>query len=158
VKKGSRNSKEGIEIDRRQLLQGSLAVAGFAGFCCTTPEIPAGSFSFEGGMLVISLRKAPVLAKPGGSAKVIDLDRQVNLIVVHHEKNRFAALDRSCTHGGAQVVYNPHRRTVQCTSWGHSEFGLEGAVLGGSAKEPLCAYPARCQGERLEIVLSADQR
>jgi Rieske Fe-S protein len=130
-------------------------MAGFAGLCCTTPELPAADFTVQGTSLVIDLKRASILAKPGGAVKVIDLQRNLNLIVAHPDSSRFAVLDRSCTHGGAQVVYNRHNRTVQCTSWGHSEFALDGAVLGGSAREPLRAYPVRRRGDLLEIDLGA---
>jgi len=130
-------------------------MAGLPPLCCTTPEIPPASFTVQGAVLIIDLQQAPDLRKPGGAVRVVDLERKVNLIVVHPAKNRFAVLDRSCTHGGAPVVYNRHNQTVQCVSWGHSEFALDGALLGGSAKRPLRAYEIRRAGNRLEIVLEA---
>ena len=142
-------------MNRRQLIQSSLAMAGLPPLCCTTPEIPPASFTIQGAVLTIDLNKAPDLRKSGAAVRVVDLERKVNLIVVHPTKNRFAALDRSCTHGGNQVVYNGHNQTVQCTSWGHSEFALDGTVLGGSAKRPVRAYEIRRTGDRLEIVLEA---
>jgi len=142
-------------MNRRQLIRSSLAMAGLPPLCCTTPEIPPASFTIQGAVLTIDLQRAPELRKPGAAVRVVDLERKVNLIVVHSARNRFAALDRSCTHGGAQVVYNGHNQTVQCTSWGHSEFALDGAVLGGSAKRPVRAYEIRRAGDRLEIVLEA---
>jgi Rieske Fe-S protein len=138
-------------MNRRRLLQGFVA-----GLCCTSEELPQAAWSVEGARLLIDLGRAPALRKPGGAVKVIDLNRRLNLIVVHPQKNRFAALDRSCTHGGAQVAYNRHHGTVQCTSWGHSEFALDGAVLGGSAKRALRAYNVRRAGNRLEIMLEPD--
>ncbi len=130
-------------------------MAGLPPLCCTTPEIPPASFTIQGAVLTIDLNKAPELRKSGAAVRVVDLERKVNLIVVHPARNRFAALDRSCTHGGGQVVYNGYNRTVQCTSWGHSEFALDGTVLGGSAKRPVRAYEIRRAGDRLEIVLEA---
>ena len=130
-------------------------MAGLPPLCCTTPEIPPASFTIQGAVLTIDLQRAPELRKSGGAVRVVDLERKVNLIVVHPARNRFAALDRSCTHGGAQVVYNGRNQTVQCTSWGHSEFALDGTVLGGSAKRPVRAYEIRRAGDRLEIVLEA---
>jgi Rieske Fe-S protein len=142
-------------MNRRQLIRSSLAMAGLPGLCCTTQELPPASFTIQGGSVIIDLKQASALLKPGAAVKVIELERKLNLIVVHPEKNRFAALERSCTHGGAQVVYNRRRRTVQCTSWGHSEFALDGAVLGGSAKRALRAYEVRRAGDQLEIILEA---
>ncbi len=142
-------------LNRRELMRRSLALAGVPVVCCTTPDIPAESVSFRAGSLIIDLRRAPALQKPGAAVRVVDQERGINLIVVHARKKRFAALERSCTHGGAQVAYNRINDTVQCSSWGHSEFDLDGAVLGGSARKPLRAYVARMTGRTLEIVLEA---
>ena len=140
-------------MDRRQVIGKALAMAGLPGLCCTTEELPASSFTVKGGSILIDLKRSPALSKPGSAVRVVDLDRNINLIVVHPEKNRFAALDRSCTHGGAQVAYNRRNRTVHCSSWGQSEFALNGDVLGGSAKKPLRNYAARRSGGTLEILL-----
>ncbi len=142
-------------LNRRELMQRSLALAGIPAVCCTTAEIPAASLSFRDDLLIIDLRRAPQLAKAGAAVKVIDQKRGVNLIVVHGRKGELAALERSCTHGGAQVAYNRINDTVQCSSWGHSEFDLSGAVLGGSARKPLRAYAVRRAGRTLEIALEA---
>jgi Rieske Fe-S protein len=130
-------------------------MAGAKELCCTTPEAPAGSFRIEGGEVLLEMKKVPSLGRKGGAVKVVDIDREVNIIVVQPERGRFAALERSCTHGGAQVVYNGVNRTVQCTSWGHSEFALDGRVLGGSARKPLAAHEVRREGGLLRISLGA---
>ena len=126
------------------------------GLCCVTEEAPPASFTIENNTIRIDLRKAPVLAKTGGAVRVVDVDREINLIVVHPETGRFAALHRSCTHGGAQVAYSKPNKTVICTSWGHSEFALDGTVLGGSAKRNLPAYPVRVDGDTLTITLPGE--
>lgn len=142
-------------IDRRRILGSALAMVGLPGPCCSTEPLPTTAYSFSGSTLVIDLKLVPTLARPGGAAKLVDLDRELNLIVVRSGKRRFIALDRACTHGGAPVVYNRRNDTVQCISWGHSEFSLDGKVLGGSAKKPLRSYPVRRTGDRLEIRLEA---
>jgi Rieske Fe-S protein len=129
----------------------SLALAGVPVLCCSTEEVPAGSFRIEGPLLTLDLAAAPPLKRPGSAARIVDLARGVNLIVVRDRKSRYAALERSCTHGGAQVAYNGKNETVQCTSWGHSEFALDGTVLGGSARRPLRAYKTELAGGKLII-------
>ena len=141
-------------MSRRDLMGSSLAMAGLPGLCCTSEEASPASFAMTGATLTIDLLLARPLAKPGGAIKVVDRSRNLNLIVVQSEKGTFDALERSCTHAGAQVVYNRRNKTVQCTSWGHSEFSLNGAVLGGSAKRPLRTYPAERVGNLLRIDLS----
>ena len=140
-------------MNRRELLQSSFAMTGATALCCTTPDIPPGAITIQDQSLIVNLEQAPALNKPGAAAKLVDVERSINLIIVQPEKDRFAALDRSCTHGGAQVSYNRHRSTVQCTNWGHSEFALDGEVLGGSARQPLRTYRVRREGNRLEILL-----
>jgi Rieske Fe-S protein len=129
-------------------------MAAVPGLCCTTEEAPGGSYTFAEDSLIIDLSQAEALARPGGAVRIVDVGREVNLIVVHASRGSFAALDRSCTHGGAQVVYNRHNKTVQCTSWGHSEFALDGTVRGGSARKPLRSYPVAREGSQLRIDLS----
>jgi Rieske Fe-S protein len=133
----------------------ATSMAGGHAACCTTPEAPSASFRIEEGFILLDIGKVPSLGRKGGAAKVVDIDRGVNLIVVEPEKGRFAALERSCTHGGAQVVYNGLNRTVQCTSWGHAEFALDGRVLGGSAKKPLPTHEVKLEGKLLRISVEA---
>jgi nitrite reductase/ring-hydroxylating ferredoxin subunit len=135
-------------LDRRDLLRRGLFAAGFAPLCCVTPEAPAGSFSFDGRRLLLD---RALLRKPGAAIAVVDAARNLNLIVIHATRNRFAALDRSCTHGGAQCAYNNRSHTVQCTSLNHAEFTLEGVLLHGRTHGNLRTYPIRPAGPHLVI-------
>lgn len=130
-----------------------LATLGVDRPCCVTEELPAAAWRFENGRIRIHLPKAGRVARRDGAFQLVDAGRDINLIVVHSRDGRFAALARSCTHGGAQVVFNPDNQTVQCTSWGHSEFSLDGLVLGGSAKRQLPVYEVQRRGDWLEITL-----
>jgi nitrite reductase/ring-hydroxylating ferredoxin subunit len=141
-------------MSRRDLMGSGFAIAGLPGLCCTSEEAPPESLTFEGSILSLDLSAAPALAKRGSAVRIVDTSRNVNLIVVHSRAGTFAALERSCTHGGAQVTWNRRNETVQCTSWGHSEFALDGTVLGGSAKKPLRTYPVSRHGKRLRINLA----
>jgi nitrite reductase/ring-hydroxylating ferredoxin subunit len=142
-------------LDRRQLLRGSLFAAGFGPLCCTSPEIPAACLSFESSRLAIDLTKTDLLKTAGSAAAVVSAERKLNLIVAHAGRNRFVALDRSCTHGGAQCTFNARRQTVQCTSLNHAEYDLQGTLLHGRTHGNLRAYAARREGSRLVITLAA---
>jgi len=144
---------EPSEISRRDVLRGSLGLAGVAPLCCTTPVVPPGSVRFEGLTLVVDLGTAPELRRVGSAAAVVDAARDVNILVACAEEGRYVALDRSCTHGGAQCAYNHRRRTLQCTSLNHAEFALDGTLLHGRTHGSLRSYPTRVAGARLEIVL-----
>lgn len=140
-------------IGRRDLLRGSLWAAGLGPLCCVTPSAPEGSFRLEAGRLVIDLRKAALLRDAGSAAAIVDVARGLNLIVIHAGRGRFAALNRSCTHGGAQCAYNRKRKTIQCTSLNHAEYDLEGRLLHGRTHGDIRRYPVRREGARLVIGL-----
>jgi nitrite reductase/ring-hydroxylating ferredoxin subunit len=141
------------DVSRRDVLLQSLALAGLPPPCCTTPTVPAGSFHFEAVTLVVDLEAAPELRRVGSAAAIVDAAREVNLLVACTERRRYVALDRSCTHGGAQCAYNHRRRTLQCTSLNHAEYALDGALLHGRSHGNLRTYETRCAGSRLEIRL-----
>jgi nitrite reductase/ring-hydroxylating ferredoxin subunit len=138
-------------MERRRFLQGSLAMAGVVPLCCSTPSISAGSVRFERDRMIVDLRKAPGLSRVGSAVAVVDSARGINLIIARTGKHEFAALDRSCTHGGAQCTYNHKRRTVQCTSLNHAEYDLKGTLLHGRTHGNLRAYDVRRNGAILEI-------
>lgn len=144
---------EASEVSRRDVLRGSLGLAGLAPLCCTTPEAPRGSFRFEGLTLVVDLAAVAGLRRVGSAAAVVDVARDVNILVACTGERRYVALDRSCTHGGAQCAYNHRRRTLQCTSLNHAEYGLDGTLLHGRTHGNLRSYPTSLAGARLEVVL-----
>lgn len=148
--------READGLNRRDLIRSSLVLAGVPWMCCDTEDIPAAGIRYDGPIIMIDLKLAPGLRRPGSAAKIVDPSRKLNLIVVHAEKNRFAALNRSCTHGSAPVALNRRHKTVQCTCWGHSEYGLDGTVLAGPAKRPLQTYEVRRAGDRIEILLKGE--
>ncbi len=141
------------ETDRRDFLFGAFAVAGIEPFCCTTTALPPDSFQVEGGQIAVDLTRAPGLRKAGAAFSIVDPGRQVNLILIHAERGRYVAMDRSCTHGGAQCTYNTRRRTVRCTSLNHAEYDLKGVLLHGRTHGNLRTYPVRTSGSTLVIAL-----
>jgi nitrite reductase/ring-hydroxylating ferredoxin subunit len=138
---------------RRELIQGSLMLAGIPPFCCVTPEVPRDSVGGDDATLVIDLNKAPVLGPAGSAGAVVDTSRKLNIIVVHTGRRNFIALDRFCTHGGAPCTYNHRRRSVQCTSLNHAEYDLNGTLLHGRTHGNLRAFRVHVAGARLEISL-----
>jgi Rieske Fe-S protein len=138
---------------RASLLAGfpATVLAGTPSLCCSTPDLPSAAVTRENARLTIDLRQAPELRRKAGFAKFVS--NELNLIVVHPDKHTFVALGGKCTHGGGMMSYNPSRRTVQCTCWGHSEFSLSGDILGGPAKRPLARYTVEQDGNELRIQL-----
>jgi len=138
-------------LSRRELIQGTLMFAGVPPLCCHTPEVPPESVAWEGGTLVLDLARAAELRPVGAARAVVDAARKLNIIVAHPAKKRFVALDRSCTHGGAQCTYNQERKTVQCTSLNHAEYDLNGTLLHGRTHGNLRTYTVELAGTRLRI-------
>ncbi len=142
-------------LSRREVLWQSLGLAGLPPLCCMTPEVPPGDVRFEGTLLVVDLERARALRRVGSARAIVDAARGVNIIVACTGKGRYAALDRTCTHGGAMCAYNHDRRTLRCTSVNHAEYDLRGTLLHGRTHGNLRAYETRCRGSRLEIALEA---
>lgn len=141
------------EIHRRDFLMSALAVAGIPPLCCTTEELPSVSVEFGNGKIIVDLARTPELRRTGAAFRIVDGERKVNLILIHAGRGEYAAMDRSCTHGGAQCTYNPKHRTVQCTSLNHAEYDLEGRLLHGRTHGNLRSYPTQLSGSKLEITL-----
>ena len=112
-----------------------------------------GSWVIEGGILRVNLEREQGLRKMGEARTATDLDRKVNILVVQFEKDRWAAVDRTCTHGGAMCAYQKRSKTLRCTSLNHAEFTLEGKLLHGRTHGDLRSYTVRERAGRLEIEL-----
>jgi nitrite reductase/ring-hydroxylating ferredoxin subunit len=146
---------EKTQFSRRDVIGGALALAAVPPPCCVTPRAEVGCFRLEGQRLILDLRRAPELRPPGGSLAIFDKAHQLNLLVAHVGKGRYAALDRTCTHGGAMCAYDRKRRTLRCTSLNHAEYDLNGTLLHGRTHGNLRSYPARRRANALEIDLKA---
>jgi len=141
------------EIGRRNLLQAVTAMAGAPPWCCKTPSLPAASLSFVPGKVIVNLALVPDLRRPGVAFSVVDETRKINLVLIHAERGRYVAIDRTCTHGGAQCTYNPKRQTLQCTSLNHAEYDLQGALLHGRKHGNLRTYKTGKSGATIVISL-----
>ncbi len=142
-----------IGIERRDLLRGALAAAGVAPLCCTTPALSDESVTFADGRITVNLARVPELRRTGAAFSIVDQSRGINIILIHARRGGYVAMDRSCTHGGAQCTYNPKRRTVQCTSLNHAEYDLHGTLLHGRTHGNLRTYATEALGSTLVIEL-----
>jgi nitrite reductase/ring-hydroxylating ferredoxin subunit len=140
-------------VDRRTFLRSSVLFGGVVPLCCTTPAAPPESVSFEGATLILDLKRIPDLRAVGSACAVVDAGRKVNIIVARSDARHYVALDRSCTHGGAQCTYVHRRRRLRCTSLNHAEYELDGTLLHGRTHGNLRAYTVRLDGARLRIAL-----
>ncbi len=140
-------------LSRRELLLGSAAFWEIFPQCCYTPVLRDEALDLDAHSLSIDLQKAVELQQTGSAAAVVSRERNLNIIVVRAGRHQFVALDRSCTHGGAQCAYDRKRRTLRCTSFNHAEFDLKGTLLHGRTHGNLRSYTVRLKGSILQVQL-----
>ena len=152
------------QFTRRQMLrETALATGGLctcqvlAAFaapsdCCNTPDLEPESYSIKDDQIVINLNKAASLL-PGHAVFLSFPDREIELIIVRPDPDSFVALSRFCTHGKQVVSYNAQRGLLQCNSYNHSLFELDGAVFKGPSESPLASYPTQLAENHLTVSL-----
>ena len=139
------------ELPRRHFLQGAFAVTAIRPFCCVTETLPPESVAFSPAKVVVDLKRAPGLRHVGAAFTVVEDTRKLNIILIHATSGRYVAMDRTCTHGGAQCTYNRKRHTLQCTSLNHAEYDLAGMLLHGRTHGNLRTYETKRTGTIIEI-------
>ena len=151
-------------MNRRKMLKSSLLLTGgicicqnalgmdnLTSTCCFTPDIEPESLTKGEQSFIIDLKKAPSLAKKGNAVYVDNHEKGIRTIVVRVKKNNFLAFSRHCTHGNQALSYIPERKLLQCNSYNHSLFDLDGSVWKGPAPDPIKVYPVKYDKNRLEI-------
>ncbi|MBN1482270.1 hypothetical protein EH223_08685 [candidate division KSB1 bacterium] len=119
---------------------GVLKVLAQESDCCNTPDLEPESYTIQKDRIVVDIQKAPCLAEPGHAAFISAPDKDIDIILVRPDAETFVALSRFCTHGRQVLSYNPDRRLLQCNSYNHSLFELDGQVFKGPAEKPLISY------------------
>jgi Rieske Fe-S protein len=109
----------------------------------------------EGRVLQVSLTAVPKLGRDGASVKVYGAQLPEALSMVRLGQQQYAVTSLCCTHGGAELEYDPEDRRLRCVSFGGSEFELDGTLAEGPADRSLKHYPARVDGDVLVIQLGA---
>jgi nitrite reductase/ring-hydroxylating ferredoxin subunit len=153
-------------MDRREMLQKSAVLVGSmclcrsvsaddppGSTCCFTPEIEPECLTFLENSLVIDLEKTATLQRNGQAVYVDYQEKDLKMIVVRVKKNRYYALSRLCTHGGQALSYVPERKVLQCNSYNHSIFNLDGTVWKGPAPNAIRSFELIAGNSRLEIFI-----
>jgi Rieske Fe-S protein len=68
-----------------------------------------------------------------------------------HMSREYLAFSDKCDHGGRELNYLVDQSKLQCSSFGHSEYDLDGKVLKGPAKNALPVFKAQRQGQLLKF-------
>ena len=153
-------------MDRREMLQKSVMLAGsiclcrsagaddpHESTCCITPEIEKECLTLKENSLIIDLDKTSTLQKKGQAVYVDYLEKDVKMIIVREKKNGYYALSRLCTHGGQALSYVSERKVLQCNSYNHSIFKLDGTVWKGPAPADIRSYEIISGNNSLEILI-----
>ena len=152
-------------MDRREMLQKSAILVGAicmcrsisaddppGSTCCITPEIEQECLTFKENSLVIDLMKTKTLQKKGQAVYVDYPEKDIKMIVVREKRNSYYALSRLCTHGGQALSYVPERNKLQCNSFNHSVFNLDGTVWKGPAPTDIRSFDVIPDNNTLEIL------
>jgi nitrite reductase/ring-hydroxylating ferredoxin subunit len=153
-------------MDRREMLQKSVLLAGSVclcrtapadevteSTCCITPVIEQECLSFTGDSVIVDLEKTSLLHKPGQAVYVDYPEKDVKMILVREKRNRYHALSRLCTHGGQALSYVPERKLLQCNSYNHSIFTLDGSLWKGPAPTGIRKFEVIGGNNSLEILI-----
>ena len=151
-------------MNRREMLQKSAILVGsicicktihaddpLVSTCCITPEIEQQCLTFKENSLVIDLEQTATLQRNGQAVYVDYPEKYLKMIVIRENKNKYYALSRLCTHGGQALSYVQERRKLQCNSFNHSIFNLDGTVWKGPAPTDIRAFEVITGNNKLEI-------
>jgi nitrite reductase/ring-hydroxylating ferredoxin subunit len=120
------------------------------------PEAPDGSFEKNGNQVVLKLDKIPELKNAGGNIKFSiprSPDKPLKLLVARMGDGRYLAVQNRCTHGKRELEYILEKDMIECVSFSHSKYNLQGEVINGPAPEPLTLYEAVQEQDSLIITL-----
>lgn len=114
-----------------------------------------GCWSFEGNEIVVGMKRAKEILRPGGAMRLEGKGLPHRILLFHGMDGKFYALKNKCTHiGGRRIdmAIGPNR--LQCCSVMGSEYNYDGEVKSGPAKKPLASYPVKAEQGRLIISLA----
>jgi Rieske Fe-S protein len=153
-------------MDRREMLKRSALLAGSVclcrsvigddlpeSTCCITPEIEKESLTFNENSVIIDLDKTSTLKKIGQAVYVDYPEKDVKMIIIREKHKRYHAVSRLCSHGGQALSYIPERNRLQCNSYNHSVFKLDGTVWKGPAPTAIPSFDIALDNNKLEIFI-----
>jgi len=105
-----------------------------------TPVAPEESIQLSEYEVTLDLKLIPELNKSGGSVKfeITQYEEEpLKILVINSGEDGLMAYANRCTHGGREIEYRAEDGILQCVSFGHSKYDLNGQVKGGPAPAPL---------------------
>ncbi|MES0328867.1 MAG: Rieske (2Fe-2S) protein [Dehalococcoidales bacterium] len=121
---------------------------------CETKELDSTSWRMDGGKVVVKLEDAPELNRKGGAIYLKGGELAKPLLLVRAEDGSMLAFANRCSHLlGRKVDPVPGESRLRCCSLGHSEYGYDGQVIKGPAKEPLKKYTVEIDNGDIVVTL-----
>jgi nitrite reductase/ring-hydroxylating ferredoxin subunit len=138
-----------VKILNRSLIQRIFGIPA-----TPKPQNP-NCWTFNEGKLVVDLRMAGELQKPGGALRLEGRGLPRRVLVIRDEDGRLHAFHNRCTHlGHRRLDPVPGTATVQCCSVNKSTYAYDGHKIRGPAPASLTTYPTRIEGNSLLIHLA----
>jgi nitrite reductase/ring-hydroxylating ferredoxin subunit len=121
---------------------------------CETKELDSASWRMDGGKVVVKLEDAPALNNKDGAVYLKGGALAKPILLVRTDDGVILAFANRCLHMlGRKVDPVPGESKLRCCSLGHSEYGYDGQVIKGPAKEPLVKYAVEMKDGDIVVTL-----
>jgi nitrite reductase/ring-hydroxylating ferredoxin subunit len=124
------------------------------GLPATPKPIDPQCWTFSDGKIMIDLKRATELKKPGGALRMEDGGLPMRVLVIRGDDGKFHAFHNRCTHiGHRRLDPVPGTGAVQCCSIGKSTYAYDGKKIYGPAAGQAKTFKVEAEGERLIVFL-----
>jgi len=118
----------------------------------TPKPIDPQCWAFSDGKIMIDLKRATELKKPGGALRLEGAGLPMRVLVIRGDDGKFHAFHNRCTHiGHRRLDPVPGQGTVQCCSVGKSTYTHDGKKIYGPSTRPINTFKVEVEGERLIV-------
>lgn len=120
----------------------------------TSKPLDPQCWSFSDGKILIDLKLATELKKPGGALRLEGGELPRRVLVIRGDDGKFHAFHNRCTHiGHRRLDPVPGTATVQCCSVGKSTYTYDGKKVYGPPTGAIKTFKVDAQGDRLTVSL-----
>ena len=122
------------------------------GLPATQKPIDPQCWTFSDGKILIDLKHATELKKPGSALRLEDGGLPMRVLVIRGDDGKFHAFRNRCTHiGHRRLDPVPGTGTVQCCSVGKSTYTYDGKKIYGLPTGSIKTFKVEVEGERLVV-------
>jgi nitrite reductase/ring-hydroxylating ferredoxin subunit len=124
------------------------------GLPATPKPLDPECWTFNDGRIMIDLKRAPELKKPGGALRLEGDGLPMRVLMIRGDDEEFYAFHNRCTHlGHRRLDPVPGTGRVQCCSVNKSTYTYDGRKVYGPAPAPVDTFKVELDGERLVVSL-----